>query len=144
VQVKSERERSMPCGASEEWRDKLARVEGPGSQQGQVRAAWWQEKQYEVVDRSRCRVAAHNRSLHAGFVVVHRKISRVTWLSHKTKTRGSAGGDGILARREASKRRTRIEIARLASRLSKVWSPGIRPIVLRQEYSQSAPRGRVS
>jgi hypothetical protein len=28
--------------------------------------------------------------------------SRVTWLSHKTKTRGSAGGDRIRARREAS------------------------------------------
>jgi hypothetical protein len=27
---------------------------------------------------------------------------RVTWLSHKTKTRGSAGGDGIRAHREAS------------------------------------------
>jgi hypothetical protein len=27
---------------------------------------------------------------------------RVTWLSHKTKTRGSAGGDGIRALREAS------------------------------------------
>jgi hypothetical protein len=27
---------------------------------------------------------------------------RVTWLSHKTKTRGSAGRDGIRARREAS------------------------------------------
>jgi hypothetical protein len=27
---------------------------------------------------------------------------RVTWFSHKTKTRGSTGGDGILARREAS------------------------------------------
>jgi hypothetical protein len=27
---------------------------------------------------------------------------RVTWLSHKTKTGGSAGGDGIRARREAS------------------------------------------
>jgi hypothetical protein len=27
---------------------------------------------------------------------------QVTWLSHKTKTRGLAGGDGILARREAS------------------------------------------
>jgi hypothetical protein len=26
---------------------------------------------------------------------------RVTWLSHKTKTRGSVGGDGIRARREA-------------------------------------------
>jgi hypothetical protein len=27
---------------------------------------------------------------------------RVTWFSHKTKTGGSAGGDGIRARREAS------------------------------------------
>jgi hypothetical protein len=27
---------------------------------------------------------------------------RVTWLSHKTKTGGSAGGDGIRAHREAS------------------------------------------
>jgi hypothetical protein len=39
---------------------------------------------------------------------------QVTWLSHKTKTGGSAGGDGIRARREASKRRTHVGIARLA------------------------------
>jgi hypothetical protein len=32
-----------------------------------------QEKQDEVVDRSRCRVAAHDRSLHTGFAVVHQK-----------------------------------------------------------------------
>jgi hypothetical protein len=73
MQVKSGRERSMPCGASEEWRDKLARIEGPGDERGQVRAAWWQEKQDEVVDRSRYRVAAHDRSLHAGFAAVHHK-----------------------------------------------------------------------
>jgi hypothetical protein len=30
VQVKSERERSVPCGASEEWKDKCAWLEGPG------------------------------------------------------------------------------------------------------------------
>jgi hypothetical protein len=29
--------------------------------------AWWQEGQDEVVDQSRCRVAVHDRSLHAGF-----------------------------------------------------------------------------
>jgi hypothetical protein len=40
----------------------------------QVRAAWWQEKQDEIVDMSRCRVAAHNRSLLAGFAAVHHKI----------------------------------------------------------------------
>jgi hypothetical protein len=44
-----------------------------GGQWGQMRAAWWQEKQYEVMERSRCRVAAHDRSPHAGFAVVHYK-----------------------------------------------------------------------
>jgi hypothetical protein len=58
----------------------------------------------------------------------------VTWLNHKTKTGGSAGEDGIWAHREASKQRTRVGIARLTSRLSKVRSPGIRPMVLRQEF----------
>jgi hypothetical protein len=58
----------------------------------------------------------------------------VTWLSHKTKTGGSAGRDGIRACREASKRRTRVGIARLASRLSEVRSPGIRSMVLRREF----------
>jgi hypothetical protein len=66
VQVKSGWERSMPCGASEEWRDKSTRLEGPDGQRGQARAAWWEEKQDEVVDKSWCRVAVHDRSLHAG------------------------------------------------------------------------------
>jgi hypothetical protein len=74
----------------------------------------------------------HNRSLHAGFAVVHHKTGRVTWLSHKTKTGGSVGGDGIRVRREASKRRTRVGIARLASRLREGQSPGIRPMVLQR------------
>jgi hypothetical protein len=99
-----------------------------------VRAAWWQEKQDEVVDRNRCRVAAHDRSLHAGFAAVHHKTGWVTWLNNKTKTGGSAGRDGIRAHREASKRRTHVGIARLASRLSEVWSPSIRPMVLRREF----------
>jgi hypothetical protein len=97
-----------------------------------VRAAWWQEKQDEVVDRSRCRVAAHNRSLHVGFALVHHKTGRVTWLSHKTMTKGSAGGDGIHARQEASKRRTRVGIARPASRLREGRLQGIRPMVLQR------------
>jgi hypothetical protein len=50
----------------------------------------------------------------------------------QTKTGGSAGGDGIRARREASKRRTRVGIARLASRLREGRSPGIRPMVLQR------------
>jgi hypothetical protein len=43
-----------------------------------------------------------------------------------------AGGDEIRARREASKRRTRVGIARFASRLREVRSPGIRPMVLQR------------
>jgi hypothetical protein len=66
-----------------------------------VRATWWQEKQDEVVDRSRCRVAAHDRSLH-GVCVGSPENRRVTWLSHKSKTGGSTDGDGIRAHREAS------------------------------------------
>jgi hypothetical protein len=40
VQVKSGRERSMLCWASEELRDKQARLEGPDGQRGQVQTAW--------------------------------------------------------------------------------------------------------
>jgi hypothetical protein len=49
-----------------------------------------------------CRVAANDRSLHAGFAVVQHKTVGLLGLSHKTKTGGSAGGDRIRARREAS------------------------------------------
>jgi hypothetical protein len=51
-------------------------------------------------------------------VVVHQKTVKVTWLSHKTKTEGSAGGDGIRVRREASKRviRGMIEVLALRGR----------------------------
>jgi hypothetical protein len=160
-----------------------------------VRAAWWQEKQDEVMDRSWCKVAAkslnvarlsrlsgaggeslggsnawpklacgvfgslpenyrvpwllhkaehdgllvwpqnehqagttwrpshewdwrrgYNKS--ARFVAVHHKTIGVTWLSHKTKTEGLADRDGILARREASKRVTHdmIEVVALGGR----------------------------
>jgi hypothetical protein len=56
-----------------------------------------------------------NWSLYAGFAAVHHKTGGVTWLTHKTKTEGSAGGDGILVRREASMPATRGGIAGLAS-----------------------------
>jgi hypothetical protein len=60
----------------------------PVAERDQVRATWWQEKQEEVTDRSRCRVAAHDRSLHAGFAVVHHKTIRL--LSWATKPRPEA------------------------------------------------------
>jgi hypothetical protein len=34
------------------------------AERDQVQAAWWQEKQDEVIDWSRCQVAVHDRSLH--------------------------------------------------------------------------------
>jgi hypothetical protein len=58
---------------------------GRSIRQGQLRTAWWQEKQDEVVDQSRCMVAAHDRSLHAGFAVVHQKT--VGLLGWATKPR---------------------------------------------------------
>jgi hypothetical protein len=60
----------------------------PVAERDQVRAAWWQEKIDEVMDRSRCRVEAHDRSLHAGFVAVHYKI--VELLGGATKPRPEA------------------------------------------------------
>jgi hypothetical protein len=37
------------------------------AEQDQVQTPWWQENQDEVMNMRRCRIAAHNRSLHAGF-----------------------------------------------------------------------------
>jgi hypothetical protein len=37
----------------------------------QVRVAWWQKNQHEVVDKIRCRVVAQDWSMHTGFAVVH-------------------------------------------------------------------------
>jgi hypothetical protein len=47
------------------------------AERDQVLVAWWQEKQDKVVDWSRCRVAAHEWSLHARFVAVHHKTVRL-------------------------------------------------------------------
>jgi hypothetical protein len=54
----------------------------------------------------------------ARFAAIHHKTVGVTWLSHKTKTEGSASGDGIRARRETSKRATRgmVEVRALVGR----------------------------
>jgi hypothetical protein len=44
------------------------------AERDQLRTAWWQEKQDEDMDKSQCRVAAQDRSLHVGFMAVHHKI----------------------------------------------------------------------
>jgi hypothetical protein len=49
----------------------------PVAERNQVRAAWCQEKQDEVVNRSRCKIAARDRSLHVGFAAVHHKTIRL-------------------------------------------------------------------
>jgi hypothetical protein len=60
----------------------------PVAERDQVRAAWWQEKQDEVMDMSRYRVVTHDQSLHAGFVAVHHKTVRL--LGWATKPRPEA------------------------------------------------------
>jgi hypothetical protein len=80
----------------------------PVVERDQVWAAWWQEKQDEVVygflveSQNQGRARTMWRPSHewdwrggctesAGFAVVHHKTVGVTWLNHKTKTGGSAG-----------------------------------------------------
>jgi hypothetical protein len=57
------------------WSGETSRLDSMDlvAKQDQVRAAWWQEKQDEVVDCSRCRVATQDRSLHTGFATIHHK-----------------------------------------------------------------------
>jgi hypothetical protein len=103
----------------------------PVAERDQVRAAWWKEKQDKVVygflvePQNQDRAGMMWRPSYewdwrggciesVGFAVVHQKTVGVTWLSHKTKTGGSVGGDGIRARREASKWATRGMIEVLA------------------------------
>jgi hypothetical protein len=73
----------------------------PVAEWDQVWAAWWQEKQDEVMDKSRCRVVAHDQSLHTGFAAFTTKPS-VYLVLPQMKTGGSAGGDRIWTCREAS------------------------------------------
>jgi hypothetical protein len=131
-------------GAGEEWARKvyaLRGLRGVERQVGLTRGTWW------PAGSSACRMVARKARRSRRSEPVQGSSSqpesargvcdgspqnrRVTWLRHKTKTGGSAGGDGIWARREASKRRTRVRMERLASRLSEVRSPGICPMVLR-------------
>jgi hypothetical protein len=60
----------------------------PVAERDQVRAAWWQEKQDEVVDWSQCRVTSHDHSLQARFAVVHHKT--VGLLGGASKLRSEA------------------------------------------------------
>jgi hypothetical protein len=69
--MKSECERSMPCGASEEWR--ANRLDSRDHVASGVKCGPHSGKKSESKSwtRSWCRVAAHDRSLHAGFVTVN-------------------------------------------------------------------------
>jgi hypothetical protein len=63
---------------------------------GSSAAAWWQEKEDGVVDRSRCRVAAHDRSLHAGFAAVdHKTVGLLGWATKpRSEARRAETGSG--------------------------------------------------
>jgi hypothetical protein len=86
----------------------------PVAKWDEVWTAWWQEKQDEVVYgfvvelQNQGQAWTTWRPSHewycprsctesAGFAVVHHKTIGVTWLSHKTKSGGSACGDRIRA-----------------------------------------------
>jgi hypothetical protein len=55
---------------------------------GSTAATWWQEKQDEIVDRSRCMIVAHDRSMNEGFAAVQQKT--VGLLGWATKRRPKA------------------------------------------------------
>jgi hypothetical protein len=68
----------------------------PVAERDQMRVAWWQEKKDKVVDSSRCRVVAHDQSLHSGFAVVHHKtVGLLGWVTKpRPKTRWVKTGSG--------------------------------------------------
>jgi hypothetical protein len=84
-------------------------------QWGQGRAVWWQEKQDEVVDQSRCRVAAHNRSLHVGFAAVHQKTAGLLGSATKPRLEARRAEMGFGRAEKFRCRQTRGGIAGLAS-----------------------------
>jgi hypothetical protein len=102
-------------GAAEEWARKvyaLWRLQGVETQVGLTRGTRWPAG--SSADRMVARKARRSRQSEPvqgsgsqpesarGVCGGSPENRRVTWLSHKTKTGGSAGGDGIRARREAS------------------------------------------
>jgi hypothetical protein len=96
----------------------------PVAERDQVWAAWWQEKQDEVVNM---RQGSGSRPESArGVWDGSPQNCRVNWLSHKTKTRCSAGRDEIRVLREASMPRdTRRDHGSCVGRTrtaAKVWS----------------------
>jgi hypothetical protein len=102
-------------GASEEWARKvyaLRGLRGVERQVGLTRGTRWPAG--SSADRMVARKARRSHRLEPvqgsgsrpdpahGVCGGSPENHRVTWLSHKTKTGGSAGGDGVRARREAS------------------------------------------
>jgi hypothetical protein len=88
---------------------------------GQVGAAWWQEKQDEVVNQSRCRVAAHDWSLHAGFAAVHQKTVRLLGWATKPRPEARRVETGSGSAEKLWCRRMRGGIAVLASGGHGLW-----------------------
>jgi hypothetical protein len=68
----------------------------------QVWAAWWQHKARRSHGQELMHGSGSQPESACGVCGGSPQNHRVAWLSHKTKTGGSAGGDEIRARREAS------------------------------------------
>jgi hypothetical protein len=109
-------------GIGEERAQKVLALQGLQGVERQVRlarwtqrTAWWREKWGEVVDMSRCRVLAYDRSVHMGFAGVHHKT--FGFLGWATKPRLEAQRVEMGSRRVEMLRcqGTRGEIAGLAS-----------------------------
>jgi hypothetical protein len=127
---------SLICiGAGEERAQKvyaLRGLRGVQRQVGSARGTWWpagSSASHMVARKARVISRGQEPVLGSGSRPESaRGVSdsspqnrRVTWLRHKTKTGGSAGGDGIRAAEKLRCRRTRDGIAGLASGGRRLW-----------------------
>jgi hypothetical protein len=121
-------------GAGEEWVRKvyaLRGLRGVERQVGLTRGTRWPagscaghmvaRKKDEVIDRCRCRVVAHDRCLHAGFVAVHQKTVRLLGSATKPRPKARRAETGSGRAEKLRCRRTRGGIAGLASGGRGLW-----------------------
>jgi hypothetical protein len=121
-------------GAGEERTRKvyaLRGLQGVERLVGSARGTWWpagssadrmvEEKQEEVADRSRCRVAAHNWNLHVGFAEVHQKTAGLLGWATKPRPEARRAETGSRHTEKLRCRWTHGEIVGLALRGRELW-----------------------
>jgi hypothetical protein len=87
--------------AFEEWRDKYARLDGPGGRTKSSAGRMVSRKARRSRQPKPVQDSGSRPESARGICGSSPQNHQVTWLSHKTKTKGSAGRDEIRARREA-------------------------------------------